>query len=389
MKTIKLIINLSIIMSIVGCSSTSKIKLNETYTSESGLQYVYTEKGDGIQANAGDKVSVHYTGKLTNDTVFDSSVKRGKPFEFSLGQGQVIKGWDEGIALMKVGDKMTLIIPPELGYGEKDMGVIPSNSTLVFDVELINVKPGVKPLDVTGKDTLSTQSGLKYIIMKKGEGARVKADMKVKAHYSGYFEDGKKFDSSVDRGEPIEFVLGKNSVIKGWEEGLTLLSVGDIARLIIPYHLAYGEKGRAPVIPPKSNLIFDVEILNVEKMIEPKPYDVSGKDTLTTASGLKYIKVAETTGIQAKAGDTVIVHYTGFFEDGKIFDSSIQRGQPFEFQLGQGKVIPGWDEGLSLMKIGEKTRFIIPYQLGYGEEDFGPISGKSTLVFDVELLGIK
>ena len=107
----------------------------------SGLEYTEVEAGTGVQAAAGKMVKVHYTGKLTNGTVFDSSYKRGEPIEFKLGVGQVIKGWDEGIALMKVGGKATLTIPSDLGYGARGAGgVIPPNATLVFDVELVAVK---------------------------------------------------------------------------------------------------------------------------------------------------------------------------------------------------------------------------------------------------------
>ena len=107
----------------------------------SGLEYVEVEAGTGAQAVAGKIVSVHYTGKLTNGKVFDSSYSRGEPIEFPLGAGRVIKGWDEGIALMKVGGKATLTIPPALAYGERGAGgVIPPNATLVFDVELVGVK---------------------------------------------------------------------------------------------------------------------------------------------------------------------------------------------------------------------------------------------------------
>ncbi len=108
---------------------------------ESGLYYVVIEEGKGEQAKAGNMVKVHYTGTLLNGTKFDSSVDRGQPFEFKLGAGQVIKGWDEGIALMKVGEKGKLIIPSELAYGDRAMGdAIPANSPLVFEVELIEVK---------------------------------------------------------------------------------------------------------------------------------------------------------------------------------------------------------------------------------------------------------
>lgn len=107
----------------------------------SGLEYTETEAGTGEPAVAGKTVSVHYTGKLTNGKVFDSSYSRGEPITFALGTGRVIKGWEEGIALMKVGGKATLTIPPELGYGERGAGgVIPPNATLVFDVELVSVK---------------------------------------------------------------------------------------------------------------------------------------------------------------------------------------------------------------------------------------------------------
>ena len=106
-----------------------------------GLQYWDIKVGTGAVAKTGQKVSVHYTGWLTNGKKFDSSVDRGQPFDFQLGAGQVIKGWDEGVAGMKVGGKRQLRIPPELGYGSRGAGgVIPPDATLVFDVELLAIK---------------------------------------------------------------------------------------------------------------------------------------------------------------------------------------------------------------------------------------------------------
>ena len=96
--------------------------------------------GTGAEAVKGKMVSVHYTGTLTDGKKFDSSKDRGQPFSFPLGAGKVIKGWDEGVAGMKVGGKRNLTIPPEAGYGARDMGVIPPNSTLLFEVELLDVK---------------------------------------------------------------------------------------------------------------------------------------------------------------------------------------------------------------------------------------------------------
>jgi len=119
----------------------------DTLSTSSGLKYIIVEKGSGAPAENGKAVEVHYTGKLIDGKVFDSSRERNEPIEFILGQGQVIKGWDEGIALMSVGDKFQLIIPPDLGYGSKGAGnVIPANATLIFDVELMSVHVPLKSI---------------------------------------------------------------------------------------------------------------------------------------------------------------------------------------------------------------------------------------------------
>jgi len=130
----------------VSCSKSDSTKPGPTKvtgsgtTTPSGLQYWDVVTGTGATAVPGKLVSVHYTGWLTDGTKFDSSVDRNKPFEFPLGAGRVIKGWDEGVAGMNVGGKGQLRIPPNLGYGSTARGPIPANSTLVFDVELLEVK---------------------------------------------------------------------------------------------------------------------------------------------------------------------------------------------------------------------------------------------------------
>lgn len=240
-----------------------------TIATESGLQYEITEKGTGEQPQAGDKVTVHYTGFLSDSakTKFDSSVDKGQPFTFILGKGQVIPGWDEGIALLNVGDKAILTIPSDLAYGERGAGgVIPPNSDLIFDVELMSFETP-KPIvayDVTGKDTITSESGLKYIMVQEGEGLNPYTSQFVSVDYTGYLADGTIFDSSIDRGEPIAFPIGVGKVIPGWDEGIMLLNAGAKARLIIPSELGYGEQGAGGIIPPNATLIFDVELLEVK-----------------------------------------------------------------------------------------------------------------------------
>jgi FKBP-type peptidyl-prolyl cis-trans isomerase FkpA len=109
-------------------------------TTKSGLNYEELQVGDGDEAKPGDTVEVHYTGWLKNGTKFDSSKDRGRPFSFALGAGRVIKGWDEGVAGMKVGGKRKLVIPPELGYGTRGAGnSIPPDAQLTFEVELLKI----------------------------------------------------------------------------------------------------------------------------------------------------------------------------------------------------------------------------------------------------------
>lgn len=120
-------------------SAPTKTTEEKPVTTDSGLQYTDIVEGTGESPQKGQKVTVHYTGTLEDGTKFDSSRDRGQPFDFKIGVGQVIKGWDEGVSTMKVGGRRQLVIPPELGYGSRGIGPIPPNATLLFDVELLKV----------------------------------------------------------------------------------------------------------------------------------------------------------------------------------------------------------------------------------------------------------
>lgn len=231
---------------------------------ESGLQFRDEVVGNGESPEPGDTVVVHYTGTLDSDgSKFDSSRDRGQPFSFSIGRSQVIQGWDIGVMDMKVGGRRILVIPAELGYGERGAGAaIPPNAALRFDVELLSI---VRPWPRNDDQTVQkTSSGLQYIEYSAGVGERAKKGQMVSVHYSGFLEDGSLFDSSRTRGEPIQFQIGSGQVIKGWDEGIALMTPGAKHKLIIPAALAYGNAGAGGVIPPGATLVFDVELVSAQ-----------------------------------------------------------------------------------------------------------------------------
>ena len=237
-------------------------------------------------------------------------------------------------------------------------------------------------------DAQKTASGLASKVLTPGTGTTHPGPTdRVKVHYTGWMTDGKMFDSSVTRGEPITF--GLNEVIKGWTEGVQLMVSGEKRRLWIPSAMAYGDKPTRPGAPT-GNLTFDIELLEFTPAPKPPPVpsDVAAAPATAkkTASGLAY-KVLETGpgNTTPKATDRVTVNYSGWTTDGKMFDSSVTRGQPAHF--GVGGVIPGWTEGLQLMHVGDKMRFWIPSKLAYGD---APAGGRpaGNLTFDVELVSI-
>jgi FKBP-type peptidyl-prolyl cis-trans isomerase FkpA len=275
----------------------------------SGLYYVIHTEGDGPNIKPGDKASVNYTGKFMDGRKFDSNVDSAfhhvMPFELEVGRGKVIKGWDEGLQLLKKGSKATLYIPSPLAYGAQDQRGIPANSILVFDVEITNIvdaetarkqdeehqkqamesqkeasqhaekQKGVDDQvlqDYFAKNNIhpeKTPSGLYYTISQKGLGNQAKPGNKVTMNYTGKLLDGKVFDSNTDpkfgHVQPFSFNLGMGQVIRGWDEGVQLLKLGSKATFYIPSTLAYGAQGAGGAIPPNANLIFDVEVLGIDK----------------------------------------------------------------------------------------------------------------------------
>lgn len=336
---------------------------------------------------AHDKVKVHYTGWTTDGKMFDSSVQRGNPATFEV-QG-VIAGWTEAMQLMTTGEKRRLWIPEALAYKGRPGS---PQGMLVFDVELLEVIPGQAPIpappDVAAPpaDAQKTKSGLSHKLLAEGTGKdKPRPWDRVTVNYTGWTTDGALFDSTQKRGQPAKFVVDK--VFPGWTEGIQLMAKGEKRRLWVPEELAY--KGRPGA--PQGTLVFDVELVDIERLPEPPPpppvpKDVAGppKNAKKTESGLAYRVLDKGKGSKhPEATSRVEVHYTGWTTDGKMFDSSVTRGQPITFALNQ--VIPGWTEGVQLMVEGEKTRFWIPEELAYKGRPGAPAG---MLVFDVELIDI-
>ncbi len=261
------------------------------------------------------------------------------------------------------------------------------------DLKAEDVPPGPSratveaPADVAAApaDAEKTASGLASKVLTPGQGTKKPGpEDVVEVHYTGWTTDGKMFDSSVTRGRPAMFPL--NRVIKGWTEGVQLMVEGEKRRFWIPAALAYGDAPQGGA--PAGLLVFDIELLKVQEAPKPipAPADVAAppKDAKATKSGLHYKVLEKGKGAKKPtATSQVRVHYTGWTTDGKMFDSSMVRGQPATFGLDQ--VIKGWTEGVQLMVEGEKARFWVPVDLAYNNQPGRPAG---MLVFDVELLEI-
>jgi FKBP-type peptidyl-prolyl cis-trans isomerase len=254
-------------------------------------------------------------------------------------------------------------------------------------------------------EIVTLESGLMFKDDSLGTGREAQTNDLVSVHFQGWMVPGDSVDLFADwsgdqakqsmslgdsksRNQPIKFVLNSDSFIKGTDEGIVGMKTGGTRTMIIPSELAYGETGIG-FIPPNTDLKVVVELLEVKDRIVSEMWEVDPDLFKTTASGLKYAIIEEGTGSQADSGKVVTVHYSGYLEDSTKFDSSVERDEPISFPVGFGQVIPGWDEGMKLLKEGAKARFIIPPSLGYGEMQIEKIPVNSTLIFDVELIKVQ
>ncbi|MFK7934246.1 MAG: FKBP-type peptidyl-prolyl cis-trans isomerase [Saprospiraceae bacterium] len=275
-------------------------------------------------------------------------------------------------------------------------------------------------------EATAASDGLMYHIEKAGSGDLPQPGDYVKLHYTGRLPNGQVFDESP-ADEPFVFQLGYREVIRGWDKGVLFFNVGSKGQLFIPSELGYGRFGAGKMVPPHTDLIFDIEILEImdvaaydrymielekkeraayeahvknqfildKKLIQD--YAISHKiKSKRTNSGLSYAIKKKGKGETAKDGDQLTVEYTGYLVDDTEFDSNKGK-QPFSFPLGKGKVIKGWDEGLQYFAKGSEGYLLIPSQLAYGaraieEEVDGKIISipdDAALIFYIKVLDIE
>jgi FKBP-type peptidyl-prolyl cis-trans isomerase FkpA len=237
----------------------------------SGL-WVYVEnEGSEEKPNDGSYLTLIYEGRLLDGTVFDGT--NGNQVSFPVPVSGLIEGWREGIPYFGRGGKGKLIVPPELGYGDQDLGPIPGNSVLVFDMEIIDFADAPPPppdysseiinyMNEQGLDTadaIVTESGLYIMIEDAGSDDKPTVDHFLTLNYEGYLLDGTSFDGTG--GEPTTFGFPLAQTIKGWQEGIPYFGKGGKGKLIIPPYLGYGDRDSGS-IPANSILVFDIEIID-------------------------------------------------------------------------------------------------------------------------------
>ena len=345
----------------------------DSETTESGLASKVLQAGTGEEKpTAADTVTVHYSGWTTDGKMFDSSVKRGEPASFPLNG--VIAGWTEGLQLMVVGEKRRFWIPEDLAYGPAVPGSGRPGGMLCFDVELISIKEAPKP----PADTEKTEGGVGYKIIKEGEGDKPGSDQVVTFHFTAKTMEGQTVQDSRSQPAPPSVTFDKLPPALG--ELLADMKAGEHRKSWLPEAQA-----------PGGFIVADLELISFKDAppapAAPENVEAAPADALKTESGISHMVLTEGTGEKKpKATDTVKVHYSGWTTDGKMFDSSVTRGEPTEFPLNG--VIKGWTEGVQLMVTGEKRRFWIPEELAYGPAVPGSGRPGGMLVFDIELLEI-
>ena len=400
---------------------------------QSGLYYKFHSRNtSAAQPKLTDFLKVDMTCYLNDSLYYDW---QGTQHEvYTQLQAPIFVGdLQEAYAMMHIGDSASFYVKADSVaalYYEQDpnaVGLKPEDY-FRYEVKLVDLKSEQEFMDDIEKlkETLKEgsrkaledyiaannvnvtpgPSGVYIIPLEKGKGRCPVKGEKVELDFSASLLDGHLVGSTFDSPDKFSFVLGEGYTIQGWEEIVPKMHLGERVKAIIPFEMAYGEHSVGE-IPAYANLVYDIKLLKITTEAELKAenekamqalkadsekafFDYLKANNITdyTASGLFFNKSVTTEGAQPKEGQVARIKFEASYLDGTPLGDSEQLGDYYDVVIGEGKVLKGLEEGVGMMRVGEKARFVLPYTLAYGTKAFGSIPAFSNLVFDVELLDV-
>jgi len=400
---------------------------------QNGLYYKFhSQNASATQPQMSDFMKVDMTCYLNDSLYYDW---QGTQHEvYTQLRDPIFEGdLQEAYAMMHVGDSASFYVKADSVaalYYQQDPNVVglKSDDYFRYEVKLVEVKSeeafmaelemmkevmkeaSKKALeDYIAANNISVTpepSGAYIIPLEKGKGRCPVKGEKVELDFSATLLDGQSVGSTFDSPEKFSFVLGEGNTIQGWEEVVPKMHLGERVMAIIPFDLAYGERAVGS-IPAYSNLVYDIKLLKITTAAELKAenekamqalkadsekafFDYLKANNITdyTASGLFFNKSVTTEGAQPQEGQIARIKFAASYLDGTPLGDSEQLGDHYDVVIGEGKVLKGLEEAVTMMRVGEKARFVLPYTLAYGTNAFGSIPAYSNLVFDVELLDV-
>ena len=398
-----------------------------------GLYYkFYSHNATAVKPELTDFLRVDMVCYLNDSLYFDWRESENEVYA-QLTEPRFPADLHEAYAMMHVGDSASFYIKADsiaVKYYEQDPAEVglKAGDYFRYEVKLLDVmtqeefqanidrmketmieesKRALAEYIVENQITVTPEPSGAYIIpLEKGKGRCPVKGEKVELDFSASLLNGQSVGTTFDSPDKFSFVLGEGYTIQGWEEIVPKMHLGERVLAIIPYDLAYGEHSVGS-IPAYSNLVYDIKLLKITTAKELQDeaeramkalkadsekaffeYLKANSITDYTASGLFFNKMVTTEGEKPQDGQIARIKFDASYLDGTPLGSSEQLGEYYDVVMGQGKVLKGLEEGIGMMRVGEKARFVLPYTLAYGANPYGNIPAYSNLVFDVELLDV-